>query len=159
MDKRLMHYQFVTDHVPVDDTATFSNYLDYKVAAVVEDTADEAIFKAILAAAQAEEITDLYLLDKKFIMEAIQEKLERENPKPLTIEELRQMDGEPVWVTDPEEPAVSVYCTIDVCTRFKEDRVNDKHSEAMIPGDGFSYYSFDKYGKTWTAYRHKPKEK
>ena len=89
---------------------------------------------------------------------ALQEKAERENPAPLTIEELRLMDGEPVWVTDLSEPAVSVYCTIDVCMRFKEDRVNDKHSEAMVPGDGFSYYLFDKYGKTWIAYRHKPKE-
>lgn len=95
MDKRLMHYQFVTDHVPVDDTATFSNYLDYKVAAVVEDTADEAIFKAILAAAQAEEITDLYLLDKKFIMEAIREKKERENQKPRTnADRIRSMNDE-----------------------------------------------------------------
>ena len=89
---------------------------------------------------------------------ALQEKAERENPAPLTIEEIRQMDGEPVWVTVPEEPAVSAYCTIDVCTRFKEDRANDKYSEAMVPGDGFSYYQFDKYGKTWIAYRHKPKE-
>lgn len=94
----------------------------------------------------------------EFAVSALREKLERENPKPLTIEELRQMDGEPVWVTDPSEPAVSAYCTIDVCVRFKEDRVNDKYSEAMIPGDGFSYYQFDKYGKTWIAYRHKPKE-
>lgn len=89
---------------------------------------------------------------------ALQEKAERENPAPLTIEELRQMDDEPVWVTDPSEPAVSAYCTIDVCTRFKEDRANDKYSEAMVPGGGFSYYQFDKYGKTWIAYRHKPKE-
>lgn len=93
MDRRLMHYQFVTDHIPVDDTATFSNYLDYKVAAVVEDTADEVIFKAILAAAQAEEVTDLYLIDKKFILDAIREKRERENPKPLTnADKLRTMD-------------------------------------------------------------------
>lgn len=91
-------------------------------------------------------------------IDALKEKAERENPAPLTIEELRQMNGEPVWVTDPSEPAVSAYCTIDVCVRFKEDRVNDKYSEAMIPGDGFSCYQFNTYGKTWIAYLHKPKE-
>ena len=95
MDKRLMHYQFVTDHVPVDDTATFPNYLTHKVAAIVEDTADAAIVAAVIAAAQAEEITDLYLLDKKFIMEAIQEKKERENHKPRTnADRIRAMNDE-----------------------------------------------------------------
>lgn len=33
-------------------------------------------------------------------IDALQEKAEREDPKPLTIEELRQMDGEPVWVVE-----------------------------------------------------------
>ena len=155
MDKRLMHYQIQTCEIKLEDTVAT---LAKKLAAVVDDAADEVIVEAVLEAARAEGVTDLYLLDKTFILDAIREKLEREKPKPLTIEELRQMDGEPVWVTDPSEPAVSAYCTIDVCTRFKEDRGNDKYSEAMVPGDGFSYYQFDKYGKTWIAYRHKPKE-
>ncbi len=30
--------------------------------------------------------------------EALQEKAKRENPKPLTLEELRQMVGEPVYI-------------------------------------------------------------
>ena len=34
----------------------------------------------------------------KLAIQALQEKLERENPKPLTLEELKNMDGEPVWV-------------------------------------------------------------
>lgn len=143
------HFQMPFNHV--------DNYAA-KVQAAVIDMTDHLLVKAITEEAIAAGYTDLYLLDKTFILDAIREKLERENPKPLTVEELRQMDGEPVWVTNPAEPAVSVYCTIDVCTRFKEDRVNDKYSEAMVPGDGFSYYQFDKYGKTWTAYRHKPRE-
>lgn len=31
---------------------------------------------------------------------ALREKQERENPEPLTLEELRGMDGKPVWVQD-----------------------------------------------------------
>ncbi len=33
---------------------------------------------------------------------ALQEKMERENPKPLTPEEIRQMRGKPVWCPDIE---------------------------------------------------------
>lgn len=38
------------------------------------------------------------LAASKAALEALKEKRERENPKPLTVEELRGMIGEPVWV-------------------------------------------------------------
>lgn len=34
----------------------------------------------------------------KLVAEALREKAERENPQPLTIEELRQMNGEPIHI-------------------------------------------------------------
>ena len=43
-------------------------------------------------------------------LSAINEKQERENPKPLTLDELREMDGEPVWCADGEEH--SCYCLV-----------------------------------------------
>lgn len=75
MDKRLMHYVFPRDQIQLDGTMA---ELPGKVAAVVEDSTDAAIVAAILAAARAEEVTDLYLIDKTFILDAIREKLERE---------------------------------------------------------------------------------
>lgn len=78
MDKRLMHYQFPRDQIRLEGTMA---ELPGKVAAVVEDSTDAAIVAAILAAARAEGITDLYLLDKTFILDAIREKLEREKPR------------------------------------------------------------------------------
>lgn len=36
----------------------------------------------------------------KLSIAALREKAERENPRPLTLEELRQMHGEPVWMED-----------------------------------------------------------
>ena len=39
----------------------------------------------------------MVLESDKAALAALKEKLERENPKPLTEEELRQMMGEPVW--------------------------------------------------------------
>jgi hypothetical protein len=79
---------------------------------------------------------------------ALQEKAEREDPKPLTLEELRQMDGEPVWIKAKH------YMTFaDVVNIIgKED------------GDSFLRLKLcyrlqeNGYGRTWTAYRHKPKE-
>ena len=75
MDKRLMHYEFPRDQIQLDGTTV---ELRTKIAAVVADTTDAAIVEAIIEAARAEDITDLHLLDKTFILDAIREKLERE---------------------------------------------------------------------------------
>lgn len=122
-----------------NDDATAKN-----IMAMVEDMTDQAIYSAIIRAAKESRITDLYLMDRTFVLDALREKMERENPKPLTIEELRQMDGEPVWVVWPDN-------------RIK--------SNWWIPGNyAWSVMEFDdpimerKYGETWIAYRHKPKE-
>lgn len=37
------------------------------------------------------------------LLETLREKKEREDPKPLTLEELREMQGEPVWKDDTKE--------------------------------------------------------
>lgn len=59
--------------------------------------------------------------------------------EPLTLEELREMDGEPVWV-----------------------RRMGKDVECMVIGsvewNAGEYYDFSDYGKTWLAYAHKPEE-
>lgn len=55
-----------------------------KMAAQVADMADTVIYQTIVAAAKEEGITDLYILDKQFVLSALREKLERENPKPLS---------------------------------------------------------------------------
>ena len=141
MDKRLMHYQFPYDVPQIDGTMV---ELHRKIAAVVAETSDDAIVNAILDVAKEHEVTDLYLLDKAFILDAIREKKERENPKPLTIEELRQMDQQPVYVV-PADSHDSEWCVM----------CND---EACIPGCDYWAWGIKDYGKTWTAYRHKPKE-
>lgn len=127
------------------------------IAAQVADMADTAIIEAIIHAAADAGITDLYLIDKTFIREAIQEKLDRENPKPLTIEELRQMDGEPVWVSDRKYPSDSGYCVIRAPKDTFSDH-GDRYCIAEIPGCECGWHEFEKYGVDWIAYRHKPKE-
>ena len=61
---------------------------------------------------------------------------------PLTLEELREMDGEPVWVISPDyvfEP-----CWMLVMLR---------HDFVMA---NWQLCDFSEYGKTWLAYRRRP---
>ena len=75
-----MHYQFPYQDSVIDGTMV---EIERKVAAIVEDTTEEAIVRAVKEAAMANGVTDLYLLDQKFIMDAIREKKEREKPKTI----------------------------------------------------------------------------
>lgn len=75
---------------------------------------------------------------------ALEEKAEREDPKPLTLEELRQMDGEPIWL-DGFEWRISYGVSTFTGSLCLETGLG-----CRIPLDG--------YGETWFAYRHKPKE-
>lgn len=81
---------------------------------------------------------------------ALQEKAEREDPKLLTIEELRQMNGEPVWVKELSE-------------------IRDNTGWALVEVDDRGVYKGVPFVKchvcTWNVitrglhcYRHKPKE-
>ena len=122
-------------------------YTVSSIAARVADMTDTAITQAIIHAAVDAGVTDLYLIDKKFIKEAIKEQLDRDNPQPLTIEELRQMDQEPVYVVplNHGKDTAAEWCVM-------------WHDEAAIPGDECWAWPINNYGKTWIAYRYKPKE-
>ena len=65
------------------------------------------------------------------------------NP-PLTLEELREMDGEPVWVTNPDNKFAPCWMLIMV-----------RHDFVMA---NWEVCDFKDYGKTWLAYRRKPEE-
>lgn len=79
-------------------------------------------------------------------VEALREKAEREDPKPLTLEELRQMDGEPVWIIAKHHV---IYADV-VKIQGKED------GDAFI-GFQINYRLQENgYGKTWLAYSNKP---
>lgn len=62
--------------------------------------------------------------------------------KPLSLEELRQMDGKPVWIKIFGKPDLDCWGFHD------EDGVN---GYTCFPHD-------DDYGKTWLAYVHKPEQ-
>lgn len=92
--------------------------------------------------------------------DAIRAQQERENPKPLTLDELRQMaqkcegvyavhtDGTPVFRGQK-------YCAaaLDFSPAFGSSAL---HVHAIY-GDRLTLWE-DDYGKTWLAYRRKPEE-
>ena len=74
-------------------------------------------------------------------------KAERENPQPLTLEELRRMDGEVVYIPESEE-----YFGGMGIVSVSQERVVD------VGDPKFGYWPFREYGEGWRAYRSKPKE-
>ena len=65
--------------------------------------------------------------------------------EPLTLDELRKMDGEPVWVVWPDGRIKSQWFIVG--STFWIDM--------FVEWDGKISYD---YGKTWMAYRQKPEE-
>lgn len=73
---------------------------------------------------------------------ALRAQQEAEKNEPLTLDELREMDGEPVWMVCLTAPDLS-------CWGF--------HDEDGVCGY-CANFSDDDYGKTWLAYCRKPEE-
>ena len=85
----------------------------------------------------------------RYTADAIAEKLCREardkNP-PLTLEELREMDGEPVWIIPMR--GSGGFCTW-MLVDAEYELCREAHGEMAV---------FENCGKTWLAYRRKPEE-
>ena len=64
--------------------------------------------------------------------------------KPLTLDELRKMDGEPVWVQSPGVPEYGRWAIVE-----------GVGENCLFLRDDFTCHD---YGKTWLAYRQKPEE-
>ena len=63
---------------------------------------------------------------------------------PLTLDELREMDGEPVWVQSPGVPEYGRWAIVE-----------GVGENCLFLHDDFTCHD---YGKTWLAYRQKPEE-
>ena len=61
--------------------------------------------------------------------------------EPLTLDELRQMDGEPVWVQSPGVPEYGRWAIVE-----------GVGENCLFLHDDFTCHE---YGKTWLAYRNK----
>lgn len=68
----------------------------------------------------------------------------------LTIERLREMDGEPVYVVPANEYSeLGKWCVISIGD-------SDDYSCALVPGVEYWSWKFEGYGEQWLAYRRPP---
>lgn len=66
---------------------------------------------------------------------------------PLTLEGLREMDGEPVWVVPLDD--------FDI---LPANYLVNAYAEQIVVDKFGAYLDFEDYGKTWLAYLRKPEE-
>ncbi len=83
----------------------------------------------------------------KAAVTALRAQREVEKDDPLTLDELRKLDGEPVWLMSLGEDFEDGWYIIT-----KADRIQLHCLQLYV----MLYYTH--YGTTWIAYRHKPKE-
>lgn len=70
--------------------------------------------------------------------------------EPLTLEQLREMDEQPVYVVPVNEHSeLGGWCVIDVFD-------SDDYSGAFVPGVEYWVWRFEAYGEQWLAYRRPP---
>lgn len=79
----------------------------------------------------------------------------RHNPKPLTLEELRERIGKPVWIEVKNE---AEYCEPSYWAIVGSEWDNGEGIalDDAYTGDGAAYYLYD---KTWLAYDYPPEDK
>lgn len=70
----------------------------------------------------------------------------------LTLNDLRQMSGEPVWVIDLRTDD-AMWCIIDT------QKGSDMYDGAFYGGYECKWHAFAYYGCTWIAYRGKQNDK
>jgi len=75
---------------------------------------------------------------------ALRAQQDAETNDPLTLDVLREMDGEPVWVVQPQYALRSFWMLVDAEDESATNRLYCA--------------TFEDYGEEWLAYRRKPKE-
>lgn len=77
--------------------------------------------------------------------------------KPLTLDELRKMDGEPVYIVYPTDPSANHWEIIYLVVQQYDANGKPIGDEWVRMTSGASERA-DAYGKTWLAYARKPEQ-
>ena len=72
----MQHYEFSKPRYHLD-----FDKVGRLIRAMVVNTTEWAIVDAVIEAAKEDGISDLYLMDRKFVLDALREKIEREKEK------------------------------------------------------------------------------
>lgn len=92
-----------------------------------------------------------YSLDS--VITFLRAQAERDNPKPLTLDELRKMDGQPVWVVILTKIGDIKSSWFLVSDGYELNLQNSETYE-LYPDDTYE----ERYGEDYIAYRYPPKE-
>lgn len=92
-----------------------------------------------------EEIIRLCSMDRQARMAEL---LRMDGEKPLTLEQLLEMDREPVWCTFSEESDCPGSCYMII----------QWHNSEFFNTYECGFLLIEEYGKTWLAYRRKPEQ-
>lgn len=92
---------------------------------------------------KANQITEYKIKSYDLAIQALQEKADRENPKPLTLEQLEEHICKPVYIVDHYNVIDSWFIVGN--NDWYADGYEDSEAKQL-------------YGITWWAYDHEPKE-
>lgn len=98
--------------------------------------------------------TTLFPSDAEEAIAALEEKIARDNPRPLTLDELRERDGKPVFAIDGEGHK----CWVVVNTKEECCADNEFGSWHMYFYNMKNADSDTLHNMGWLAYDHEPKE-
>lgn len=108
--------------------------------------------------------TSAYFAQKENTVAAWNRRAAPEN-KPLTLEQLRQMDGEPVYIVVDGRPDLNAWHMVrrtDVgIIAIGAAAQTIYNYDGKLNFEGGTYYDIEHgnlYGKTWLAYARKPKQ-
>lgn len=88
-------------------------------------------------------------------IEALHAQEEAEKNEPLTLSELLQMGGEPVWIDDFTWKKAGLWGLV---SRFRQQSTGKLYVYVYNAQQGERIYSSQEYEKYWLAYRHKKEE-
>ena len=93
---------------------------------------------------------------------ALEEAAERENPKPLTLKELKEQDGMNVY-TITSKDALSLLQKnpvhyVKATVKMNRHMWMNEHRDVIEYENGACRTLDSSYGETWLAYAHEPKE-
>ena len=130
--------------------------IDQEICDCMMDCPDCPVALAYCFASQAVHLRDRLKMYEEILfskngteqisLDRLREIVSQKDNLPLTLEELREMDGEPVWV---ETPGVREY------GRYSIVEGADVDSKSLFLRNDFTCHD---YGKIWLAYRRKPEE-
>lgn len=146
-----------------EKTIEFLEYLVRVTSFIEKDVPFRFFTKNFIANRTGETLRATYICAKKafvIALKALYREQERENPKPLTVEELREMAErcEPIYITriDDETPIFKGNKIVGgVLDKAAVMNVADHLPFMAIYGRNMTLAESD-YGKTWLAYRTKP---